>query len=820
VFEYNGVDAETFYLTDPYLAGTGSTLSSPTVQSSNAFTSSRSNTSLNISWTRGDGTNRILIGRKDGPVNVEPQDFQNYSSSSTYGLREIGTENYVLYTGTGNNVNVNSLEQSTNYHFALFEYNGSSAKQYLRPGYAFSLETFGERPTVQVSNATYSNITSESLTVEFTKGNGSSRLVLAKKGESVDAGPSDFNSYSESGVFAQGDELGEGNFVVFNGDLESFDLSGLEPAQNYFFAFYEAALTDRGPIFMAPPYTSSVKTESLLDIGVIEVLGLQSDCDLTKPIFPIVRLERFSSPPIGNFKLGIAINGETVLLEDVNERFQDPNQTIDEYQFVNSLDLSQKGTYEIRVFLDYPEDTNESNNELTLVTEHYPTPETTITADLLTCPGVPVQLDASGGVSYQWSTGETSSSISVAPTSTTSYTVLITDENGCSKQESVTVETETDPCACTSCPDGFDCFQGVCFEPTYQLTVLVTDPDGVLLPNVLIKNELGEIVGITSLSEDGDGSLEIVGEYKDGETLQISKIGYKDLNYVFVAALGTYLEIVLIPDCEISCPENQVCHSGICEYETIYLAGHVVDKFSGEPIADVKVEPSGEFGGPVIFEKTDQSGYFMIKIKSGEDLYFSKTGYVAEVLPDLRVGSLDLLISLETGESGIYCPIGSQEFYGECRFNCVSNQDCPPGTICVGDGLCLEPDDLCLVTNCPEGTVCYQGQCLEDPIIITGRVTDLNSLENLENVSISLASGGETLFTTSENGQYQVVIDSGEQLQFTAAGYSSITTDPILASNSNLVIEMETLECEGISCPPGYFCENGSCVPRLYAITG
>ncbi|WP_297338572.1 hypothetical protein, partial [Algoriphagus sp.] len=364
------------------------------------------------------------------------------------------------------------------------------------------------------------------------------------------------------------------------------------------------------------------------------------------------------------------------------------------------------------------------------------------------------------------------------------------------------------------------CENGSCVPRLYAITGEVYDADGLnALSNVLVKNSDGEILAISN-----NGMFTTTQTVQLGDMLFFEKQGYSTVTLVIDDITSLNKTVEMTSECTldelVTCQAGEVCVGETCEPEFIYLAGYVIDDLTQEPIADVKVEPSGEFGGPIIFEKTDQSGYFMIKIKSGEDLYFSKTGYVAEVLPDLRVGSLDLLISLETGGSGIYCPIGSQEFYGECRFNCVSNQDCPPGTICVGDGLCLEPDDLCLVTNCPEGTVCYQGQCLEDPIIITGRVMDLNSLENLENVSISLASGGETLFTTSENGQYQVVIDSGEQLQFTAAGYSSITTDPILASNSNLVIEMETLECEGISCPPGYFCENGSCVPRLYAITG
>ncbi|EPR70142.1 CHU large protein [Winogradskyella psychrotolerans RS-3] len=154
------------------MAANKETLSAPSVQSNNAFTSSRSNTSINISWTRGDGANRILIGRKEGPVNTTPIDLTTYQSSSSFGSRQIGTGNYVLYSGSGNNVNVTNLEPSTNYYFSLYEFNGSSAKLYLNPGYQFALETFGERPTIQASNASYANINFNSFEVDFDKGNG------------------------------------------------------------------------------------------------------------------------------------------------------------------------------------------------------------------------------------------------------------------------------------------------------------------------------------------------------------------------------------------------------------------------------------------------------------------------------------------------------------------------------------------------------------------------------------------------------------------------------------------------------------------------
>jgi len=60
------------------------------------------------------------------------------------------------------------------------------------------------------------------------------------------------------------------------------------------------------------------------------------------------------------------------------------------------------------------------------------------------CPGSQASMMASGGVVYLWSTGSTSPSLQVSPGSTTTYTVTVTDGNGCTAtaQTSVTILPE------------------------------------------------------------------------------------------------------------------------------------------------------------------------------------------------------------------------------------------------------------------------------------------------------------------------------------------------------------------------------------------
>lgn len=79
---------------------------------------------------------------------------------------------------------------------------------------------------------------------------------------------------------------------------------------------------------------------------------------------------------------------------------------------------------------------------------------TTITADTGICPGQTVQLNATGGVSYQWSPPTDLSSTTIAnpvstPASTITYSLLIIDVNGCRINESttITVNTPADPLA-------------------------------------------------------------------------------------------------------------------------------------------------------------------------------------------------------------------------------------------------------------------------------------------------------------------------------------------------------------------------------------
>lgn len=61
------------------------------------------------------------------------------------------------------------------------------------------------------------------------------KIVIAKQGSAVNSDPVNGSTYSADSVFGDGDELGTGNFVVFNGTSDSVIVTGLDPNTTYHF---------------------------------------------------------------------------------------------------------------------------------------------------------------------------------------------------------------------------------------------------------------------------------------------------------------------------------------------------------------------------------------------------------------------------------------------------------------------------------------------------------------------------------------------------------------------------------------------------------
>ena len=88
---------------------------------------------MQLTWTKGDGAGRLIIAKAGAAVDAAPVNLTNYSQSNNFGSgSNLGGGNFVVYDGTADNFTLTNMEPATTYHFAYFEYNGSTGKVYLQ----------------------------------------------------------------------------------------------------------------------------------------------------------------------------------------------------------------------------------------------------------------------------------------------------------------------------------------------------------------------------------------------------------------------------------------------------------------------------------------------------------------------------------------------------------------------------------------------------------------------------------------------------------------------------------------------------------------
>ncbi len=134
IYEYNGSGATTVYQSITALVGSQiASYEVPTTQPSSFSVAGSSDSSITLSWIAGDGSSRIVIARASSTINSLPSDNSSYTGNSEFGLgSEIGSNNYVVYSGSGTSVTVTGLLSNKKYYFTILEYNGTGGlEQYL-----------------------------------------------------------------------------------------------------------------------------------------------------------------------------------------------------------------------------------------------------------------------------------------------------------------------------------------------------------------------------------------------------------------------------------------------------------------------------------------------------------------------------------------------------------------------------------------------------------------------------------------------------------------------------------------------------------------
>lgn len=197
----------------------------PSVQASALLLTNYTGTSIDLSWTNGNGDRVIVLAKENSGILTDPVKGVSYTANTVYGSgNEIGIGNFVVYEGTGTSVTITGLINGVDYDFVVYAY-FSSGPCY-NPNELFG-STMCTHPTTSPSGTSTAGVTANSLNLSWTNGNGDRTLVVARQNGTAIAEPSSGTSYTANAAFGYGDEIGVNNFVVYEGTGTGVTVSSL-----------------------------------------------------------------------------------------------------------------------------------------------------------------------------------------------------------------------------------------------------------------------------------------------------------------------------------------------------------------------------------------------------------------------------------------------------------------------------------------------------------------------------------------------------------------------------------------------------------------
>ncbi len=166
-----------------------------------------------------------------------------------------------------------------------------------------------------------------------------------------------------------------------------------------------------------------------------------------------VTIQNQGANEANGFFLSLWLDGSLIASENVGALSVPVGGTID-YTFTATLDLSSPGMHEIKVITELAGDSDPENDELITNIESYALPEVTMGSNSPICSGTTLSLSANGGTGYTWSgpdgfsSPQQNPSIIEAPLAASgTYTVTVTNANGCQTITETTVTVNESPTA-------------------------------------------------------------------------------------------------------------------------------------------------------------------------------------------------------------------------------------------------------------------------------------------------------------------------------------------------------------------------------------
>ncbi|MGC4130115.1 MAG: chitobiase/beta-hexosaminidase C-terminal domain-containing protein [Bergeyella sp.] len=129
-----------------------------------------------------------------------------------------------------------TLSPGTAYSYRAYLYNGTDYTY----GDVQTFTTPAAEPTTQATNLVFSDVTSSSIKLSWTNGNGAGRIVVARQSSATTTDPTDGTVYTANSQFNNGQSTtATGHYVVYNGTENEVTVTGLAANTVYSFSVYE-----------------------------------------------------------------------------------------------------------------------------------------------------------------------------------------------------------------------------------------------------------------------------------------------------------------------------------------------------------------------------------------------------------------------------------------------------------------------------------------------------------------------------------------------------------------------------------------------------
>lgn len=369
-----------------------------------------------------------------------------------------------------------------------------------------------------------------------------------------------------------------------------------------------------------------------------------------------------------------------------------------------------------------------------------PLPTANAGADISINLGDNATLTASGGTSYAWNNGVNSASNVVSPSNTTTYTVTVTDINGCTAVDQVIVTVVTLTATATASQTS------VCSGATVQLGVNTTGGNGT---NTYTWSSLS---GFSSMLQNPNVSPTETTTY----TVTVTSGALTSTSFVTVSVKS-------IPNLNASADQTTVC-SGTFIQLSATVSGTLSNTFSW-------ATPSGVFSStqnPIV--SPNASTTYTVTVTSNGCSSTSSVSIVVNQKPIANAGG-DIIIN--KGESTTLTASGGGTYLWSNGVNAAANTVSPVSTttysvtVTSANG-CTATDDVIVTVNslaafagATQTTICA-GKTTELNFSVTGALSTISALWKDESGSFTSSQENPTVNPTVTT-TYTVTVTSGTQ---------------------------------------------------------